>query len=317
MMINGNYGAINNFYKTTNTTNTPTTQKESEKTGNDPIKLEGWTIYDPNDKNQLSPKEWAEKYKREVEASKPKKQSVDRSEVDRLANEYVNTWIKEGTRFGTVGYGVYDENGNKVKQTLTQMNATMVAFFRYTQPLAETRINNLLSDNGITLDEDEEVKMFVDGKLHVTVSGLADTEKAKQIEDLLNDPNAHWGRQLNALTRKYSSEYKSLEPELGRLMGQKNTVEDELRYLSGGTISLSDLSLENGEIVGLTPELEELYNGTKEGLSEKDKLAWEGGAKMIKKLLSIGLDNIPDITDEITLKGGKLSIDDYVDPYLV
>ncbi len=272
-------------------------------------------VYDP--KKHLSPKELGEIYRKQYnEAHNLNGQSIDRGVVDKLADEYVRGWLENGTQSGSGGIGEYDANGNKVKRSWNESMATLIANQRYAFPATEKMFNEFLTENGIEIGENEEIKMFVDGKLKVTVSGLEDKEKAKKIEDLLNNPDERWGRQLNVLIRKYSAEYRSIDRETARLMSQKNSTEDNLRYNSGGTLSLSDLWLEDGKIMGLSPELDELYNVTKKDLSEGDKIGWEATNKMIKKLLTIGLDNISDITAEVTFKGGNLSINDYVDPFV-
>lgn len=318
MLINNNFNFLNNYYGVKNKNlEKVSSQKENTQTSNNSKRLEAMVIYDPKNKDQLSPKEWGEIYNREVEASKPKAQSIDRAEVDRIANEYVQKWLDDDSQYGSVGYAVYDNNGNKVKKTWNESMATLIAEERYVLPATEKNLNNYLKENGVHLDENDKFEIFIDEHLNVTISGLHDKDKTKQIEDLLNDTDEFWGYKLNKLKKKYSSDYLSMDSEDRRLINQKNTEESNLRYYSGGTVTLSDLSLENGKIIGLPHELDELYNVTKADLTEEEKIGWEATNKMIKKLLTIGIENIPDLTAKVTYDGGKLSIEDYVDPFVV
>ncbi len=104
-----------------------------------------------------------------------------------------------------------------------------------------------------------------------------------------------------------SSEYKNLNDYERDLVYSKQVAEWNLDNVSGSEVSLSDLRMENGKIIGLTPELEELFYGTKEGMSEDDIRGWETSRKGIEFLLNAGLENIPDIPTRLTYSKDELT----------
>jgi len=106
-----------------------------------------------------------------------------------------------------------------------------------------------LSKNRITLSPNEKYNISVDKYCNVTVTG-DDVEKAKAIERLLNTPgNENWGSLLQR-----ENPHESIQMD-------KMLLENYLINASGGKVSLNDLYLrDDGRIMGLPPELDELIN---------------------------------------------------------
>lgn len=130
-------------------------------------------------------------------------------------------------------------------------------------PLKAKEIDTLLEQNGIKLVEGEKYNITVDTSCFITVTGN-DTEKAKKIQDILNNTD-YMGYSLNQLTSMYSDRYKVKEgEEYNRLFFHEMDSESTIRELSNGELSLKDLSVKNGKILGLTPELDALIKEQKQ-----------------------------------------------------
>jgi hypothetical protein len=112
---------------------------------------------------------------------------------------------------------------------------------------------NLLSKNGIVLSGNEKFNISVDKYCKVSVTG-DNAEKAKKIEKLLNSmpDGQNWGLILN---RNGVYDFDDLTPQL-----LKTLAANYIENASGGTISLDELYVENGRIMGLPIDLDELIN---------------------------------------------------------
>jgi hypothetical protein len=123
------------------------------------------------------------------------------------------------------------------------------------------KILSALSENEITLSPSEKFNISVDKYCNVTVTG-DDAEKAKAIEKVLNSPGSeNWG-----LLLQRENLFKDLVASDGMTKEQadrlhKMLLENYLTNASGGKVSLNNLYLlDNGKIMGLPPELEEIIN---------------------------------------------------------
>ncbi|MCL1945798.1 MAG: hypothetical protein FWF51_01410 [Chitinivibrionia bacterium] len=112
---------------------------------------------------------------------------------------------------------------------------------------------NLLSKNGIVLSGNEKFNISVDKYCKVSVTG-DNEEKAKKIEKLLNSmpDGENWGLILN---RNGVYDFDDLKPQL-----LKTLAANYIENASGAAISLDELYVENGRIMGLPIDLNELIN---------------------------------------------------------
>ena len=176
--------------------------------------------------------------------------------------------------------------------------------------LEELNISTILAKHNIQLNSDEELNISVDCQNKVTVSGLNDTVKLQKIQDALNNE----GFQLNSVYQTSSETYKKLSPTAFVISYSLGDVEQYLNKQTNGTISLTDLDLQDGKIVGLTPELDRLLNKDKNAYdilnSEEDFQADRMKYKMTSVLAYIkanGTENLPQMNSTFTYKNGKLT----------
>jgi hypothetical protein len=191
-------------------------------------------------------------------------------------------------------------SGDKFNTTLCQRSKS----------LEEQNISRILTSNNIQLNCDEELNISVDCQNKVTVSGLNDTVKLQKIQDALNNE----GFQLNSVYQTSSETYKNLSPIAFVISYSLGDVEQYLNKQTNGTISLTDLDLQDGKIVGLTPELDRLLNKDKNAYdilnSEEDFQADRMKYKMTSVLAYIkanGTENLPQMNSTFTYKNGKLT----------
>jgi hypothetical protein len=218
-------------------------------------------------------------------------------DFDALSDMYTKELIENGFRYG--------ESTGKKKVDIVNTMAFIDAVKRARVPLKAKELDGLFEENGITFEEGERYSIKVDNACYITVSG-PDEEKAGKMQEILNDAD-YMGYGLNKLSNMYSERYK-VKPgeEYDRLIINEMDCESQLRQLSGGKLSLRDLSLSNGRIVGLTPDIEELYNGTKPGMTDDEKHLYRIFRDMTKSVLARGIDNIPDLTTDAVYEHGKL-----------
>ncbi|MDR1704121.1 MAG: hypothetical protein LBS19_05500 [Clostridiales bacterium] len=214
-----------------------------------------------------------------------------------LSDMYAERLIENGFQYG--------ESTVEKKVDIVNTMAFIDAVKRTRVPLKAKELDGLFKENGITFEEGEKYSIKVDTACYIKVSG-PDEDKAAKMEDILNNTD-FMGYSLNKLTNMYSNRYK-VKPgeEYDRSIIHEMDCESQLRQLSGGTLSLRDLSLKNGRIIGLTPEIEALYNGTKPGMSDDEKHLYKMFRDMTKSVLKRGIDNIPDLTTDAVYEQGKL-----------
>jgi len=163
------------------------------------------------------------------------------------------------------------------------------------------KIQEALAKNGIEFAPEEKFNIKVDKYLNVTVTG-DDEEKAKAMEKFFNSPGSeNWG----LLLQRHNMDYNRDTPlfyEHDRILSDrkeytlkanKMLLENYLANATNGKVSLEDLYLSaDGKIMGLPSELEkDIYADVKTSLIE---------------ILKIGVNNIPDVSANITFGNGGL-----------
>lgn len=263
-----------------NTLNYPTYSK-------DEIKQRNMVFNDPN-------------YVKEINLT-----SSDHADIERDSDIFAQKMIEQNSI--NIGLGEICkkyENEPSEKKKIKVLFTYLEAVNKARVPLKAKEIGQKLEDNNIKVEENEEYRISVDKTGVITVTG-GNEEKAKEIENVLNDASMGWS--LNQLTYYYSPRYKQNREENRNTLHEMD-VEDYLRRKTNGTVSLADLSLENGKIIGLPEELDEFINMTKPNMTEDEQNQSRIWKDTIKRLLTIGIDNIPDLTTEMVYKGGNLMI---------
>ena len=222
----------------------------------------------------------------------------DMSGVDEMAEKLAQKFIENGFQ--------YAETSEKTGGFKAGM-ATLLAVQKARVPLQAKSIDKILEENGISLTDGEKYNIAVDKECKITVYG-DDTEKAKKMEEILND-EPYLGWQLNRLTNLYSPRYKVKDSEeYDTSIFHEMDSESTLKVLSNGELSLKDLSIENGKIMGLTPKLDGLIHRTNTDMDNDEKIMYEQIYKVLKKVLERGIDNIPDLTTDAVYQKGKLAL---------
>jgi hypothetical protein len=132
-----------------------------------------------------------------------------------------------------------------------------------------------LSKKGITLSPSEKFNINVDKLGNITITGN-DEQKAKAIENVLNSSESkNWGLLLQKRYMEDMGDVFNPSKEHADKIN-KMLLENYIAKASGGTTSLDSLYLlDNGRIMGLPPELDELINSTKPAYYGKTRQDWE------------------------------------------
>jgi hypothetical protein len=224
----------------------------------------------------------------------------DMSDVDGMASKLADKFVEQG-------FVESDSNSASKSTDYKQGMAAILAVYKARVPMQAKEIGEILKDNGITIEDGESYDFRVNKQCEITVTG-SDPDKAQKIQDVLNNSD-QLGWKLNRLTNIYSPRYDVKDgDEYDRDIFNEMQAESTIKELSGGKLSMSDLSIENGKIVGLPPELDELIHRTKPGMDSHDKTVYGKIYTLMKGVLERGLDNIPDLHTEARYEDGKLTI---------
>jgi hypothetical protein len=220
------------------------------------------------------------------------------SDVDAIAEKLADKFVQQGF--------VQAESSPTEKNTdYKQGLATLLAVQKARVPMQAKEIGEILKDNGITIEDGESYDFHVDKFNKITVSG-SDADKAQRIEDVLNGTD-QLGWKLNRLSNLYSPRYDVKEgEEYDRANFHEMQAESNIKELSDGKLSMKDLWLEDGKIMGLPPELDELLNLTKPDMTDHETTIYSKMNAIMKSVLERGLDNIPDLYTEARYQNGKL-----------
>jgi len=159
----------------------------------------------------------------------------------------------------------------------------------------EVLAKKTLERKGIELEENERFDLSVDKYGNVTVTGV-NKEKAKAIEDVLNSmPNGeNWGEILNRNSIRNSAD---VVPQLF-----KNLMENYLYNATGGAVTLNDLYVEDGKIMGLPPELDRLINSIEPDPYYKIKKSIEETYNLRENSgINAAIKNNPDLPDPLSV----------------
>lgn len=197
-------------------------------------------------------------------------------------------------------YMLFETNGNVFDAASLKRNIM----------LDEKNISKVLAKNNIELAPDQELHISIDCQNKITISGIADSEKCEQIaNDLSNE-----ARNLAAFFRLISETYKNVSDKFKGNAERIGTVENYLAEQTGGSVSITDLTLQGEKIIGLTPELDHLLNrditdaDCYYSSDEADNFRMKYSIiRSIEYLQNNESDNIPQMNFTLSYKNGKLS----------
>jgi len=198
-------------------------------------------------------------------------------------------------------------------------------------------LTSALEKHGIKLKEIETFGISVDKYCKVTVTG-DNKEMAAAIEKVLNSmpDGENWGLLLNKNSIKNEADFA---PQMFKML-----LSNYIEGASGGAVTLDDLYVENGKIMGLPPELDKIINSIEadpyfdakridewfrekmKGLDQKvselglparpslnDWIEDHPNQKsydlktVLTDLLTTGVKNIPDLTANAVIGNGSLA----------
>lgn len=173
----------------------------------------------------------------------------------------------------------------------------------------ENNLSSILKKYKIQIDPSEKLNITVDSQKKVIVSGIEDKEKIRKIQDALNDqPN-----DLSSLFAISSQTYKKVSSDFSTTSQCINLAQQYLDEHTNGRISVTNLKMQNGKIMGLTSTLNNLLNKSVTSYKqnvESDNKAYEAKLAIVNVLAYIqthGSDNLPQINSTFSYKDGKLS----------
>ncbi len=179
-----------------------------------------------------------------------------------------------------------------------------IALRRANREALNSSINQLLSDNGITLSDKDELKFTVDAYYQVSVSGNICDEKRDSIAKVLNDN--HLGKKIASTT--YSVSYKS--HRFSQVEEDKNMVNKELQRYTD--MDLRDFK-SNGKTLVSKQDGRTIQEIFSDAVETNDAIASVSKGHVKKMLdyylgnvMKYGYDNVKDIEFEIGFVGGKL-----------
>lgn len=184
------------------------------------------------------------------------------------------------------------------------------AFHKRNNILDERNISKVLTKNNIQLAPDQELRISIDCQNKITVSGIDDPAKCQQIaNDLSSEAN-----NLASSFQINSETYKKVSMNFAGAAQALGVTEQYLNKKTNGKISITDLTLQDGKIVGLTPELDQLLNRDitpEDCLKSWDELETDRMKGLIQYALAYiqvnGTENLPQINYTLSYKNGKLS----------
>jgi hypothetical protein len=181
------------------------------------------------------------------------------------------------------------------------------------------RIDQALNANGIVMNADEEFSFSVDRNNQITVNGIGDPERSKKIQEALQSytiqsqyTSASLAIGIRGAYFNNSQNTNRLSAEMRSLMLATMTASNFLYNETGGKVNLDDLTVVDGKIAGLPPELGDLLNGNSSKDAVKNGQNLEGVKICIMQVKAYetkyGKENLPAVTSTFTYKNGKLTL---------
>ncbi|MFO6497150.1 MULTISPECIES: DUF4885 domain-containing protein [Bacillus] len=191
------------------------------------------------------------------------------------------------------------KNGQSGKPRMNGAQFAIYSLYVDRQRLSST-IEETLSENGITLAENESIQIHIDEKNNITVEGTLDDQKRVQIEKALNGVEQLGARLLSHSDYVDEQNGKPVD----KAAYEKWHVNEFLKTMAG--LTLSDVSLnEAGDIIGGNEKLEKVMQAAANPKSDLDR-SCRSMLKKLKNVLAKGPDTIPDRSATFGYSGGTL-----------
>lgn len=186
-------------------------------------------------------------------------------------------------------------------------------------PRLAKKIDQALLENGITINENEELTISVDRNNQITVSGIDDPGRSKAIQAALQShvlkstyTSCYLATAIRGTYHCNSQNFDNFSMEVRSLSLATLTASRFLYDETGGNVSLDDLTIAGGTIQGLTPELDNLLNGDKLKGVIKNGQNLEGVRVCIMQVkgyeAKYGKENLPTVNSTFNYKSGKLTL---------
>jgi hypothetical protein len=180
-------------------------------------------------------------------------------------------------------------------------------------------IANDITINGITINPDEEFKISVTPNNQIIVDGDMNPEQREKIQEALQSYNIQLKYTSTSLAAVIKGAYfcnsqnvNNFSEEVRSLTLATMTASKFLYNETGGKLTLDDLAVVGGKIIGLPPELSDLLNGNQLKGVIKNGQNLEGVKICIMQVKAYetkyGKENLPTVTSTFTYKNGKLTL---------
>lgn len=239
-------------------------------------------------------------------------------------SEFQNAVSKQAERWAN-GETLTDAE-KKVLQS--DFNQYLSASSQRNYGLESEHISNLLSENGLALNDDEKIQISLYAG-QFDVSGNIAGDKQAAIENVLNSLTKREKDSIGALyTNEVSTSYtKNVSKGERFLSSSIGETEYLLNQYSGGQVKLQDLSIDgSGQVQGLPEELQKYFEGVTSDLqaptgtddfSKNQSVTTKRAQKLavetaVKALQEQGYDNLPRYSYLFEFSEGTLSaVDNY------
>lgn len=186
-------------------------------------------------------------------------------------------------------------------------------------PRMAKKIDQVLLENGITINQDEKFTISVDRNNQITVSGIDDSERSKAIQAALQThviklpySSCNLAAGIRAVYFGNSQNTNNFSLEVRSLSLATMTASRFLYDETGGKVSLDDLTIIGGAIVGLPPKFADLLNGDNLKGVIRNGQNLEGVRVCIMQVKSYeakyGKENLPTVISTFTYQNGKLAL---------
>lgn len=198
------------------------------------------------------------------------------------------------------------ETLTKQEKTYVEIFATLSEYDNASKlaklPNISEQLKQLLSDNGITLDDDESLNIKVNSAGRIRITGL-DADKADAVNEALEKLNG------NLLFEIYIASEDWLKNTIPEIQDLADDINEVNKFLSRFGITVDALSLDkNGYIVGLPPQISSIVNNADP--ESKNYLYYDYKCMIteIKKFEQLyGKEMLPYTNAEFVFQNGELN----------
>ncbi len=176
----------------------------------------------------------------------------------------------------------------------------LAKFYEYNRKQLNQEINDVLDKNGIKLSANEKLNFAIDENQAIKVTGAANEERNKQIEQVLNSNE-------NVIGNKLINSIVAVNSFNGLISHQEYDKWEASKLLKEQTgQSLEDLKLVDGKIIGGNEKFSAIVASFKNSATNESNYLKKLMVKKVISALSYGIDRINDISFSIDFQNGRL-----------